>query len=458
MSRFTYDDLMDAVFDKELDFDKHCVGDPVKVQCPVCSPDDPADRSLTIGNKSGYAGVGCAKGCSSLDIAAALGFVDVSLVDATEVAVTDRLQKMRVDYEARRRLDDETRPPVVLPAVKSLDTLLAEPDAPTRYRIDGLAPVEARVLLSAQFKAGKTTLVGNLMRSLVDEDPFLGRFTIHVPARRLVLIDDELSEHTLRLWLREQGITNTAAIADVVSLRGKVSAFNLLDDRCRDMWAKRLRDLGCDYLILDCLRPVLDALGLDENRDAGRFLVAYDALLTDAGIGDALTVQHMGHTNERARGDSRLQDWPDAIWRLVRETEEPNSPRYFSAYGRDVDVPEGRLGFNPATRRLTYAEGSRGDAKTEAAMHAVIAILAEHAKTGEGLSGRAIEDAADGDHSRGALRDATKLAIGRGHVATSPGAKRAKLHRIANPCDGCGMPVVAGQGSRHKECARKATA
>jgi hypothetical protein len=36
------------------------------------------------------------------------------------------------------------------------------------------------------------------------------------------------------------------------------------------MWAKALRDLGCDYLILDCLRPVLDALGLIENNEAGR--------------------------------------------------------------------------------------------------------------------------------------------------------------------------------------------
>lgn len=119
--------------------------------------------------------------------------------------------------------------------------------------------------------------------------------------------------------------------------------------------------------MLDCLRPVLDVLGLDENRDAGKFLVAYDALLDEAGIGDSLLVQHMGHANERARGDSRLQDWPDAIWRIVRETDEPGSPRYLSAYGRDVEVTEGRLSFNQSTRRMTYAAGSRTDAKVEAA-------------------------------------------------------------------------------------------
>jgi AAA domain len=376
-----------------------------------------------------------------------------------EALIVERLEKLRIDHEARRRLDDQNRAPIILPAVKSLDALLAEPDTPTRYRVDRLAPIGARVLLSAQFKAGKTTLSGNLMRSLVDEDPFLARFDIHVPARRLVLIDNELADHTLRLWLREQGITNTASVADVVSLRGKVAAFNLLDDRCRAAWAKRLRDTGCDYLMLDCLRPVLDALGLDENRDAGRFLVAFDALLDESGIGDALVVQHMGHANERARGDSRLQDWPDAIWRLVRECEEPDSARFFSAYGRDVDVPEGRLGFNPATRWITYAEGSRADAKVEAAMQPVIDILAEHARTGgEGSSGRAIEAEVALEHSQKAIRDALKLAVGRGHVAVSDGARRAKLHRIAAPCDECGLPRAAGQDSRHELCARKAAA
>jgi hypothetical protein len=74
----------------------------------------------------------------------------------------------------------------------------------------------------------------------------------------------------------------------------------------------------------------------------------------------------MGHSGERARGASRLRDWPDVEWRLVREKTEngdvdPAAPRYFSAYGRDVDVPESRLVFDPATRHLTLEGGSRAD-------------------------------------------------------------------------------------------------
>ena len=269
---------------------------------------------------------------------------------------------------------------------------------------------------------------------------------------RVVLIDDELSENTLRPWLRAQGIVNTDAVADVVSLRGKVGALDLLDDRRRDQWATRLADLGCDYLILDCLRPVLDCLGLDENHDAGRFLVAYDTLLADAKVADSTLLHHMGHANERARGDSRLQDWPDAIWRVIRENENPDSPRFFTAYGRDVDVAEGQLSFDETTRRLTYAPGSRIDAKTEAAMRAVITVLARHAREGDskGLSATALETETAGEHARDAVRAAIKKAIPE-IIETSTGAHNATLHRLAHPCQACGRPVSGG-GPRHFSC------
>ena len=109
----------------------------------------------------------------------------------------------------------------------------------------------------------------------------------------------------------------------------------------RGQWARRLRDLGCDYLIFDCLRPVLDALGLDESHDAGRFLEPFDALMAEAGINDAAIAHHMGHAGERARGDSRLQDWPDATWRLVRLNDEPDSPRYSRPTGVMSTCPTG---------------------------------------------------------------------------------------------------------------------
>lgn len=364
-----------------------------------------------------------------------------------------QMHRLRVTTEAKRRLDVENQPLIVLPEIKSLADLLAEPDEPTQWLVEDVAPIGSRIMLSAQYKSGKSTLRDNLIRSLVDGVPFLGRFDVCVPPRRVAVIDDELSPNMIRRWLGSQGIKNTEAVS-VVALRGRVGSFNVLDERCRAQWANCLRQLGIDYLIFDCLRPALDALGLSEDKDAGKFLVAFDALLDDAGIPDAAIVHHMGHSNERARGDSRLQDWPDAIWRMVRHTEEPNSARFFSAFGRDVDVPEGRLTFDPQTRHMTYTPGSRADMKSEGAMVAVIEMLAESAKVDNaGMSGREIEESLTGLHTQKAIRDGAKLGVDRGLLTKAMGSKRAQIHRIANPCNVCGKPVAAG-GSRHKECGR----
>jgi hypothetical protein len=116
------------------------------------------------------------------------------------------------------------RPAVHYPPVRSLTTMLAEPDIATRYRIDDVAPADARIMLSAQYKAGKSTLVGNLMRALVDGEPFLGHFTVNTTACGVVLIDDEMSDNTLRSWLRAQNITNTSAVTDVITLRGNAAS------------------------------------------------------------------------------------------------------------------------------------------------------------------------------------------------------------------------------------------
>lgn len=369
-----------------------------------------------------------------------------------ENAIRARMGTMRVDREAKRRLDELEHPSLAPPPIKGLTALLAEPDLPTPYRIDQLSPAGGRTLLAAQYKAGKSSTVGNLIRSLVDGDPFLGRFNICETSRSLVLIDTELSENTLRLWLRQQGINNTAAVADVMSLRGKLGSFNIVDDRTRAQWATRLADLGADYLILDCLRPALDAIGLDEHSDVGIFLTAFDALLDEAGVPDALLVHHMGHSGERSRGDSRLQDWPDSIWTIVRENENPASDRFFRAYGRDVDLPEGRLIFNTENRHLTFNPGSRGDTKVEAAALAVIDLLAYTARTsGEALSGNAIESQLKGEHGQKNVRQALERLFERGVTRVETGARNAKIYRISSECSECRLPVSNGQ-SRHFSC------
>jgi len=235
----------------------------------------------------------------------------------------------------------------------------------------------------------------------------------------VTLVDFEMDARKVRQWLRDQQIRNTHSV-HVIPLRGKVSAFDILDPKIRSEWAARIA--LSDVAIFDCLRPILDSLGLDENRDAGRLLTALDELLNEAGVPEGMLVHHMGHAGERSRGDSRIIDWPDATWKLVRENPElENSPRYFSAYGRDVFRAESLLEYNPQARRLTLKGGNRQDAANERLVPTLFELLRVNP---DGMSGRQIELALnEAGHGRNEARKVIAYAVGRLYLVTSPGAK-----------------------------------
>lgn len=354
-------------------------------------------------------------------------------LDVTNPAVEDQIRtetlKVQIRDEARRRVRRQTHGTPDPPALISLGDFLAIPDPPQDYRIEGLWPAGGRVVLAAQFKAGKTTFTANLVRALADGEPFLGRFLVHRPQGRIVVLDNELDENMLRRWLRDQDVKNTAQVY-LQTLKGKLSGFDIFDPHIRRQWAAALREAKTSVLIVDCLAPILDSLGLSEDKEAGIFLVALDELAELAGVSEIVLVHHMGHNGERVRGASRLRDWPDVEWRLVREEEDgqpnPAAKRYFSAYGRDVDVSESALDYAGETRRLRLAGGSRAGKGTDAAHHALLIYLAGN----QGSSGRAIELALGAEHTRKAIRAGLKAALEGQEITKAQGMRGATLHSL----------------------------
>jgi hypothetical protein len=85
-----------------------------------------------------------------------VGEIGRVLKGAVGAAALDREMAIRVERQARRTVDAEENPPPEMPAVPSLDALLAQPPDPIRYRVDRLMPVDGRVILSARRKLGKT--------------------------------------------------------------------------------------------------------------------------------------------------------------------------------------------------------------------------------------------------------------------------------------------------------------
>ena len=82
--------------------------------------------------------------------------------------VEKEARKMRVRDAAQRKIRKENdRDYGNLDPIPLADFLAVE-DKPVSYRIDRLWPRHGRIVLAAQAKAGKTTLIGNAMRSILD--------------------------------------------------------------------------------------------------------------------------------------------------------------------------------------------------------------------------------------------------------------------------------------------------
>lgn len=361
-----------------------------------------------------------------------------------------KAEDARASQEARAHVAAATV--IELPPVTSLDDLLATPDDPVRMRIDQVWPSGgAKGSCAAAAGAGKTTLNGNLLRSLVDGDPFLGAFEVRETVSRIMVIDLEMTPAMITRWLRRQGVRNTAAVVDVVNLRSKAHLFDMGNDRLRDMWVRRIRDNGIEWVTFDCLKPALDIMGLNENTEMGKFLTPFDVMLGEAGVSDALVYHHTGHANgpagERARGDSTLLGWTDVNLKLIRP--DGGDERYFIADKvRDADepAPEGLLTFDKATGQLTYAGGNRAATahteNVEKRLTAVLDVLADTATGGKDeMNVTEIKAAVGG--KKETTDAALALAEKRG-LATRRSVGRAKLYRL-NPK--ARDPLYAGDDS-----------
>ena len=95
------------------------------------------------------------------------GLVDDSLEPRSDPA--DLIARVHEDLELVAAAGDSATPPGV-----TLREWLRAPEPPLDWRIPGWQPEGSRVIVSAQYKAGKTRLVANVVRSLVDGADFLG--------------------------------------------------------------------------------------------------------------------------------------------------------------------------------------------------------------------------------------------------------------------------------------------
>jgi len=315
--------------------------------------------------------------------------------DVDPFAVHQELQRQQTRELARRILVEREaartfREP---PSVANGAEYLAIIDEPLTFRIEDVMPTGANVLLTAQYKTGKTTLVNHAVKCLVDGSAFLGRYPVSIPGGRVAIWNYEVSPAQYRRWLRGIGIGEADRFAPL-DLRGYRVA---LGTGYGERWAIRwLSEREASVWIVDPFARAFLGSGDNENDNGqvGHFLEILDAVKEQAGISELIMPTHTGRAamdvgSERARGATRLDDWADVRWLLTRGTGEDIDNRYFRATGRDVETDEGVLEYNPLTRGLALVDGAprevevkkagpgRGRAKRNI-QNVIMEILREH--------------------------------------------------------------------------------
>lgn len=316
--------------------------------------------------------------------------------------------------------DESFAPPIFV------DTLQDELDNPKdgpKYAIEQLLAYGGNALISAQRKTGKTVLTMNLAKAYADDELFLGRFSVAPlsPEGRILVMNYELTPEQFDDWAADLQIKNARRIAPL-HLRGQ--GFRLTSPRARQWLIDHCKRLNVEAIIVDPKSRAFRGFGNEnDNTDNGAFTDTLDEIKFQAGARELFLTNHMGWgEEERSRGASALEDWPDALWRL---TKDKNDVRYFGApLGRGVELEEGSLEYDPTTRALRYMDGGRSGQGNTKVEELVIAYVQEH----PGCASADIDNNVKGA-SKQEVAKAKKRLISNGRIRTEIDGKK-KLHFI----------------------------
>lgn len=317
-------------------------------------------------------------------------------VEAVSADDTDPLSDVRQEYErdiqratysslvSMEGRDRATRilagQGVVMPeSVGNGRDYLALPDEETEWALEGLLPLYGNATLTAQFKAGKTTCVGDLVRCLCDDQPFLGKFAPSPLEGTVALWNYELSAANQRRWLRDLNIRNPEKM-HVLDLRGHRWPF--INERVEDLTVEWLIEREVEWWIIDPFARAFVGCG-DENSngDVSTWTDTIDVIKRRAGVKNVVMPVHTGrpslgsNADVRARGATRLDDWADSRWLLVRDDQ--TDARFFRAHGRDVDVAEEELTMDATTRRLRLAGWDRHTHRQRTFVDRAVRVVAD---------------------------------------------------------------------------------
>ena len=294
-----------------------------------------------------------------------------------ELMLAAEIQQQRIRKLAREHLRDEDNlAKFKLPDIfDNLTIELEQPDEEAKYLINEMFPTGGNITLTAEYKSGKTTLINNVVKSLVDDHPFLGKYGVNDHDGNVVIFNYEVEPRQYRQWMREVGIIDTDRVK-LVHLRGL--RMPMTSDFVQEKVIDILKGFDAQTWIVDPLaRAFVGSGDENSNSDMGTFLDTLDVIKYEAGVDNLIVAAHTGRASEsgieRARGASRFDDWADVRWILTRNDE---GQRFLKAHGRDVDMEQHVLSYDTHSRHLTVEKAiTRTDQTIENIMNQIVEIV-----------------------------------------------------------------------------------
>lgn len=348
--------------------------------------------------------------------------------------VSEELHRLRVRKAAQDALRAQNEPSAPPFDAGTLAELLARPVDPPA-RVEGLVPWNSGTLLVAQRKTGKTTCELNLARCLLTGEDFLGRFGVRAVDGNVTVLNFEVSPGMLARWADEHGLDRDRF--RIVNLRGRRNPFSHPEGDLVEL-AGLLRSWDTETLIVDPFGRAYNGRSQDDNGEVGAWLVRLDQFARGhVGARDIILAVHAGWNGERSRGASALEDWADSVITLTRDPDDERL-RFLRAEGRDVDVDEDRLDYDPVTRTLTLAgTGSRKQARTERHLDELLPAVLGVVRASPGVTGYGLDMAlreAGETFRKGDGAKAARLGVDRGQLRIEPGPRNSQcFHPLTSP-------------------------
>jgi hypothetical protein len=303
-----------------------------------------------------------------------------------------------------------------LTASWSLDEFLSRQFAETGFIVDRLMKYGANVHLVAAAKTGKTNVAINLVRALADGGKFLGVFETKPINGRICMMDFELDERQAQEWLKRIGIKNSSKV-EIYPLRGRPNPFRS-PEAMREL-EEVLKALEIEFLILDPFSSIYSG-DANSNTEVKAFLKEIDAFKLRSGVQHLVIAVHAGRNQGQTRGASTLDDHPDALWYLQKAEEK----RYFKAVGRDIDVAEAEINFDPSTGEITFLEF----AKKADPLRAMMVKILRYVRANSGCNATALESGVRGGNTY--KTQARKDLVESGALIEVPGLGGSKSYQL----------------------------